>query len=190
MVYNFRQKCAATGRGVLHQQLGPAALSLRDCGRFCRGLISDRFFQSRRGPPAALLCGGVLVMALLMEAALFSSPVMVGVTGLFIVLCAIGITSLMSGTAATDFGGRKATATCSGVVDGFAYLGTGLQAVSLGYLTEMSWRWWPVFLVPFAIVGALIAIKIWRELPAATRKYLADQEKKQGADLVSTVTPQ
>ncbi len=159
-------------------------------GGFAGGLISDHFFQSRRGPPAALLCGGVLVMALLMEMALFSSPVMVGVTGLFIVLCAIGITSLMSGTAATDFGGRKATATCSGVVDGFAYLGTGLQAVSLGYLTEMSWRWWPVFLVPFAIVGALIAIKIWRELPAATRKYLADQEKKQGADIVSPVTPQ
>src|SRR5581483_9211940 len=142
------------------------------------GLISDRFFQSRRGPPAALLCGGVLVMALLMEAALFSSPVMVGVTGLFIVLCAVGITSLMAGTAATDFGGRKATATCSGIVDGSAYLGSALQSFSLGYITTWNWHWWPLFLAPFAAIGCLIAVKIWHRLPAATQRYIKEVELK------------
>jgi len=59
----------------------------------------------------------------------------------------------MSGTAATDFGGRKATATCAGIVDGFAYLGSGLQSVCLGFLvTRTGWRWWPFFLIPFAVV--------------------------------------
>jgi hypothetical protein len=28
--------------------------------------------------------------------------------------------------------------------------------------------------MPFALVGMLIAIKIWHDLPAATRKYLAE----------------
>jgi len=110
------------------------------------------------------------------ERFLFSNQWIVGFAAVLIVMCAIGITSLMSGTAATDFGGRKATATCSGIVDAFAYLGSGLQSVSLGFLTSRSWHWWPAFLVPFAIVGALVALKIWNELPAATRKYIAQAE--------------
>src|SRR2546430_5314048 len=96
-------------------------------------------FQSRRGPPAGLLCGFVLVMACLMAVFLFSNQWIVGFSALFIVFAAIGITSLMSGTAATDFGGRKATATCSGIVDGFAYLGTGLQSLCISHLQPLSW---------------------------------------------------
>jgi len=147
-------------------------------GGFAGGLVSDKFFQSRRAPPAGLLCGLVLLMAGLMSLFLFSEPALVGSAAVLIVMSAIGITSLMSGTAATDFGGRKATATCSGIVDGFAYLGTGLQSVCLGYLTSRSWHWWPVFLLPFALFGAIIALKIWHELPAATKKYIAEQEQK------------
>jgi OPA family glycerol-3-phosphate transporter-like MFS transporter len=79
----------------------------------------------------------------------------------------------MSGTAAADFGGRTATATCMGVVDGFAYLGCGIQSYGLGPLiTHHGWACWPVFMVPFAVAGTLIAIKIWYALPAATRKFL------------------
>jgi MFS transporter, OPA family, glycerol-3-phosphate transporter len=146
-------------------------------GGFAAGLISDKYFESRRGPPAALICGFALVMAGIMAAYLFVHPVLVACCGLFIVMGAIGITSLMSGTAATDFGGRKATATASGIVDAFAYLGSGLQSVSVGYLTMgSSWHWWPLFLMPFALIGCVVAIKIWNALPAATRKYLADVE--------------
>jgi len=147
-------------------------------GGFAGGLISDKFFQSRRGPPAALLCGSVLLLSVVMAICLFSAPWIVGAAGVLIVMCAVGITSLMSGTAATDFGGRKATATCSGIVDGFAYLGSGLQSFSLGYITTWNWQWWPLFLTPFALLGAIIAVKIWHALPAATRKYIAEVELK------------
>ena len=147
-------------------------------GGFAGGLISDKLFQSRRGPPAAFLCGFVLLMAVCMSVSLFRWPSLLAISGLFIVFCAIGITSLMSGTAATDFGGRKATATCSGIVDGFAYLGSGLQSFCLGYMTGWNWHWWPVFLMPFALGGGIIAIKIWKELPEATKKYLAQAEQK------------
>lgn len=147
-------------------------------GGFAGGLISDKLFQSRRAPPAGLLCGGVLVMAILMRAFLFSEAWVVALAGLCIVCCAIGITSLMSGTAATDFGGRKAAATCSGIVDGFAYLGSGLQSVSIGFLAVHGWYYWPVFLMPFAIGGAIISLRIWHELPAATRRYIAEVEMK------------
>ena len=147
-------------------------------GGFAGGLISDKSFQSRRGPPAAFLCGFVLVMAVIMAAFLFTQPRLVGWAAVFIVMASIGITSLMSGTAATDFGGRKATATCAGVVDGFAYLGSGLQSFCLGYITSWNWHYWPVFLIPFAVAGGGIALRIWNELPAATRKYIAEVEQK------------
>ena len=147
-------------------------------GGFAGGLISDRMFQSRRGPPAAMLCGFVLVMAIVMAAFLFSAPTIVGWTAVLIVMASIGVTSLMSGTAATDFGGRKATATCSGIVDGFAYLGSGLQSLCLGYIASRNWQWWPVFVIPFAIIGAAIAIKIWHDLPPATKKYISEVEQK------------
>lgn len=152
-------------------------------GGFAGGLISDRLFQSRRGPPAAMLCGLVLVLALGMWPVLFSSPTIVGSSAVLIVMCSIGITSLMSGTAATDFGGRKATATCSGVVDGFAYLGSGLQSISLGYITTRDWHWWPLFLVPFAVIGLAVSLKIWKALPPATRKYITEVEERAVAEV-------
>ena len=150
-------------------------------GGFGAGLVSDKCFQSRRGPPAAMLCGLVLVLSLVMAAALRSSPVLVGMSGVAIVMCSVGITSLMSGTAATDFGGRKATATCAGVVDGFAYLGSSIQSFSIGYIATRDWQWWPLFLTPFAVVGLVIGIKIWLELPPATRRYIAEVESKGAA---------
>ncbi|HUL51975.1 MAG TPA: MFS transporter [Opitutaceae bacterium] len=154
-------------------------------GGFAGGLVSDKFFQSRRGPPTGLFCIFALVMAVVMAAALRTSPFLVGLAGVCIVMAAVGITSLMAGTAATDLGGRKATATCSGIVDGSAYLGSALQSVSLGYLTGLSWLWWPIFLMPFAALGIVIAVKIWTALPPATRKYVAEVEHKH----IAGVTP-
>jgi OPA family glycerol-3-phosphate transporter-like MFS transporter len=132
-------------------------------------------FQSRRGPPTALLCGFVLIIATIMSCVLFTQPRIVGWSAVFIVMASIGVTSLMSGTAATDFGGRKATATCMGIVNGFAYVGSGIQSICLGFLVERGgWQWLPIFVIPFALVGMVIAIKIWHDLPAATQRYNAE----------------
>jgi OPA family glycerol-3-phosphate transporter-like MFS transporter len=100
----------------------------------------------------------------------------------FIGMASIGITSLMSGTAATDFGGRKATATSMGIINGFAYLGSTIQSFGLGYLLgdkHTNWIWLPIFIMPFAIIGTLLSIKIWHDLPEATRKYISKYEEKE-----------
>ena len=155
-------------------------------GGFAGGLISDKFFQSRRGPPAAIFCAFMLLMAAVMAMNLFSLPVLVALSALLIVAAVTGVHSLMSGTAAADFGGRKATATCSGIVDGCVYLGSTIQSFAVGFLTDPSfkyhsWQWWPIFLIPFAFAGGIIAWRIWNELPAATRKYIAEHEGKRPA---------
>lgn len=152
-------------------------------GGFSAGLISDKIFHSRRGPPAAIFNVIMFVCAIVMAVTFYSSPFAMGFAAITITCFVIGVHSLMSGTAAADFGGRKATATASGIADGFVYLGTGLQSISLGYITTFNWQLWPVFLAPFALLGAYLAMRIWRDLPEATKRYLLKIEK---VTLIST----
>jgi OPA family glycerol-3-phosphate transporter-like MFS transporter len=79
----------------------------------------------------------------------------------------IGTHGVLSGTATMDFGGRKGAGTAVGVIDGFVYLGTSVQSVSLGYLTSKDWSYWPWFLLPFGIIGLLLSLKIWNAKPGA-----------------------
>ena len=192
----FSRQMPQSGAEFFAQHWGWMTCVFGIIGGFAGGIISDRIFQSRRGPPAAILCGLVLALSIIMAVYLFSSPMAIGWSAVLIFMASIGITSLMSGTAATDFGGRKATATCSGIVDAFAYIGSTLQSFCIGYLIPeaaagpnqtvplvgfaRSWESWPLFIVPFAVVGGGIALWIWNELPAATKKYIADVEKKEG----------
>lgn len=154
-------------------------------GGFFGGWVSDHLFQSRRAPPAAMLSALVIVLTLLMAAYLTSAPLFLGLCCVLVVMASVGLTSLMAGTAATDFGGRKATATCSGIVDGCTYLGSAIQSFSIGHLIPSDkageaatflgltrdWHWWPLFMVPFAVIGLTVAIKLWHDLPEATRRY-------------------
>jgi OPA family glycerol-3-phosphate transporter-like MFS transporter len=149
-------------------------------GGFAGGWVSDRFFHSRRGPPAALSCAFMFVLTGVMALFLYKSPYLVGWSAVLISMAVIAVHSLMAGTAAPDFGGRKATATCSGVVDGFVYMGSSLQSFGVGHLSAQGWVWWPLFLMPFAAIGALLAFSIWGALPAATRKYIAEVEEQSG----------
>jgi MFS transporter, OPA family, glycerol-3-phosphate transporter len=192
----FSHQVKQTGAEFFGQHWGWYTCIFGIIGGFSGGIISDRIFQSRRGPPAAFLCGIVLIFSILMSLFLFSAPLVVGWSSVIIVMASIGITSLMSGTAATDFGGRKATATCMGIVDAFAYIGNGLQSICIGFLIPAavagssqtvplfgfarSWQWWPIFIIPFAVLGAGIAWWIWHELPEATKKYIEEQRKKEG----------
>lgn len=145
-------------------------------GGFSGGLISDKIFNSRRGPAAALMNGIMVITTILMVIFLKSSPMIVGICCLVISMAVIGVHSLMSGTAAADFGGRKATATASGITDGFVYLGSGIQSISLGYLTGFDWIFWPLFLLPFTAAGLYLSVRMWHHLPEATKRYLKTVE--------------
>ena len=85
-------------------------------------------------------------------------------------LCVIGVHGMLSGTATMDFGGRRGAATAVGLIDGFVYLGTGFQFLSLGFLIKQNWNYWPLFLIPFAVIGLILAIRIWHAFPQARGK--------------------
>lgn len=146
-------------------------------GGFAAGYLSDKIFQSRRAPPAVIMNLVMVVLLVTMLCTLFSWPFMVGLCAVLMCFAVIGVHSLMSGTAAADFGGRKATATASGIVDGFVYLGSGVQSFAIGFLVEKDWSYWPLFLIPFTVLGFFLSLKIWWAIPEATKKYLVEIEK-------------
>lgn len=146
-------------------------------GGFASGIISDRLFQSRRGPPAAINNIIMIVLLIIMTFSIMSNPTIMGLAAILLTLAVIGVHSLMSGTAAADFGGKKMTATASGIVDGCVYLGSGIQSLAIGYLSQKDWHYWPLFLLPFAFIGLFLSIRMWHELPAATKKYIIEVEQ-------------
>ncbi len=139
-------------------------------GGIFAGFISDKIFGSRRGPVAALFYGLMIVLTITMGFVLNLNPFILGAVVSLMSFAVIGTHGMLSGTATMDFGGRKGAATAVGLIDGFVYLGTGLQSISLGFLLSKSWSYWPPFLVPFAIIGFILSLKIWHAFPQSKRK--------------------
>jgi MFS transporter, OPA family, glycerol-3-phosphate transporter len=146
-------------------------------GSVLTGWASDRFFQSRRAPMAGILYVGMLVSALVMCVGLAANSWVVGGAVLMISMSVIGVHGIMSGTSTVDFGGSKNAGSAVGIVDGLVYLGTGLQSFAAGYMmpegaaakVAANWINWPAFLVPFALIGFLLTLKIWNALPRGKR---------------------
>jgi OPA family glycerol-3-phosphate transporter-like MFS transporter len=72
---------------------------------------------------------------------LSTNPIIVAVCAITISFLVISVHSLMSGTAAADFGGKKMTATASGITDGFVYLGSALQSFAIAGLVDGKGFW-------------------------------------------------
>jgi OPA family glycerol-3-phosphate transporter-like MFS transporter len=86
-------------------------------GGVVAGIISDRVFQSRRGPVAAILYGGMLLGSIIM-----AFTYQTGFLPWLVILmsvCIIGVHGMLSGTASMDFGGKKNVGVAVGIIDGF-----------------------------------------------------------------------
>ncbi len=133
-------------------------------GGMIAGVVSDKFFQSRRPPVAAILYAVMFFAVILMIPFLHNGWVL-GLMVFLVSICVIGTHGVLSGTATMDFGGRKGAATAVGIIDGFVYLGTGFQSLALGFITMRNWLFWPVFLAPFALIGVFLLSRIWNATP-------------------------
>ncbi len=136
------------------------------------GIISDRVFQSRRGPVAAILYGG-MVLGSLGLMFILDTPY-VGWLVVFMSLCIIGVHGMLSGTASMDFGGKKNVGVAVGIIDGLVYLGTAVQSVYYGWAlpkkgqgaeNPANWDAWPTAMIVVAIIGCLLATRVWNAKP-------------------------
>ncbi len=139
-------------------------------GGMVAGIMSDKVFGSRRGPVAGLLYGLMFFATLLMVFVVKSNLVLLAVAAVTMSFCVIGTHGVLSGTSTMDFGGKRAAGTAVGMIDGFVYLGTGVQSFALGFITTANWAWWPVFLIPFTLLGFGLAVKIWKAMPKPAGK--------------------
>ncbi|RME21874.1 MAG: MFS transporter, partial [Deltaproteobacteria bacterium] len=132
-------------------------------GGVVAGVISDRVFQSRRGPVAALLYGCMLLGSIILT--FTYDTAIVGWLVVIMSMCVIGVHGMLSGTASMDFGGKRNVGVAVGIIDGFVYLGTGVMSLTYGLilpkeqfdaagnltgpvLDPANWIAWPVSMIP------------------------------------------
>jgi OPA family glycerol-3-phosphate transporter-like MFS transporter len=149
-------------------------------GGLVAGVISDHVFHSRRGPVAGLLYGAMLAGTIALTFAYKTAAV--GWIVILLSLCIIGVHGMLSGTASMDFGGKKNVGVAVGIIDGFVYLGTAVMALTyalilpqeqldasgklIGPVTDPNnWLGWPVAMIPLALLGLLLASRVWNATP-------------------------
>ena len=151
------------------------------------GIISDYVFKSRRGPVATILYSGLIVFCGVLFFVL--DHWLFGVTFACMVLCVIGVHGMLSGTASMDFGGSKNAGMATGIIDGFAYLGSATSAYLLGRCLPSAsvdpveaskpenWIIWPELLLPAIVVGLFLCTRIWNAKVQPKKK---DESVKEG----------
>ncbi len=146
-------------RGAKFQWLGLAIPVAASAGSLLSGWISDRFFQSRRAPVAAIIYGLQIVVTFV--AAQVSSVNWVLVLVVLIAFTVNSTHSLLGPAAAMDIGGRKMAAFASGVIDAFQYFGAALAIKGLGWvLDRYGWDYYFYYQVPFGLLGVVLMYSI------------------------------
>ena len=132
------------------------------------GWMSDRLFQSRRAPVAFLFYGGQALS--LLALGLARDPRLAAALVGFCCIWIFGVHGMLSGTASADFGGKKAAATATGMLDGVQYLASGLTGFGLGALLDhFGWKVWTASIIPFSLLGAAVISRLWHARPRMAR---------------------
>ncbi|MFT3694430.1 MAG: MFS transporter [Kofleriaceae bacterium] len=142
------------------------------------GVLSDHLFNSRRPPVAVLLFGILLISSIAIIPAL-AYPVLVSWIIASMAMSVIGVHGMLSGVASQDFGGRRNAGTATGLIDGFVYFGTALQAFVYGHILPetkilvdgkmvpnpeaadiSNWYGWPIAMVIMAVLGIVLSLTV------------------------------
>lgn len=128
------------------------------------GWCSDRFLSRRRGGLiAALLTVAVVALFAMSRLTSASGAGLAVALSASVALLTIGPYSLLGGAIALDLGGRRGSATASGIVDGVGYAGGIVSGLGIGAVAERA-GWGAAFGLLGAVcaVTAVAAIAYWR----------------------------
>ena len=134
------------------------------------GVASDRLFRSRRIPVAVICLLAVAVILFTMDK-LPATRLALGSCLFLIGLFLYAPDSLVSGTAAVDFGTKQGASTAAGIINGAGSLGA-IFGVGVPGLLQKSWGWDGVFmaLAGSILVAAALLLPKWNVLPGAPPK--------------------
>ncbi len=130
-------------------------------GAISAGYISDKLFNSRRGPVVALMYFAQAVVLVFFMFA--KSPMWCGISLIVLSFLFSGPHSIIGTAVAMDFGGKEASATAHGFVDAMQYIGGSLVGVFMGKVIDVfGWGAWGTSLIAFAVGGGLLMCSIWK----------------------------
>jgi OPA family sugar phosphate sensor protein UhpC-like MFS transporter len=130
-------------------------------GSLCAGWMSDLIFSGKRNPVNILFTMVILLLLFAFKVITHSSILL---DSIFIFLFGFFIfgPQMLIGMAAAEMSHKKATATATGFVGYFAYLGAAVAGGPLGALTQV-WGW-DVYIMTLFGCGALavvIMLPLW-----------------------------
>ncbi|MCA9706365.1 MAG: MFS transporter [Myxococcales bacterium] len=187
--YRTYAKAVGEADSFVYENWGMLLCCAGILGGVLAGVISDRVFGSRRGPVATVLYAAMLAGAVVLTF-LLGSPLL-GPLIIFMSMCVIGVHGMLSGTASMDFGGRRNAGIAVGIIDGFVYMGTAVMALTYGQLlpdpdggasTLDDWTAWPVAMIPVALLGFMLARRVWHATPQQDKQaHAARSDQRRGS---------
>ena len=140
-------------------------------GVLVTGYLSDRYFQSRRIPVTVLSLVATVICLIVGQVVRLPNAWVMAVYFALIGFFLFGPDSIISGTAAMDFGTRKGAGTATGFINGVGSLGGILGGYLPGKITTGT-NWAPIFYVFIGglIFSATVIAPMWNTLPPSAPK--------------------
>ncbi|MDA0986850.1 MAG: MFS transporter [Bacteroidetes bacterium] len=130
-------------------------------GTVAAGYSSDKFFSARRGPVSVIML--LMLLISIYAYSLFAAHPILGPLVLgFIGFNTFGPDTLISATAAMDFGTRKASSTAAGFINGLGSIGAALSGVLVAWISvEYGWSAVFYFLMVATVACIILQFFMW-----------------------------
>jgi len=151
-------------------------------GVICGGFLSDVVFRSRR-MPVCVIFFFLLAVLLFLFNGLPANRIALGMGLLGIGFLLFAPDSLISGTAAIDFGTQKGSGTAAGLINGVGSIGAALGGYLPALLTSednvTDWNLVFRILAGFVLAAGLLLIPLWNAVPkeAANSETIDDSNE-------------
>ena len=146
----------------LFQLAGPVSV-------FVGGLLSDKLFDNRRNP-VSVICLVLLAAVLFVFDKLPATGLMLGGGFFLIGMLIYAPDSLVSGTAAIDFGSKKGASTASGVITGVGSVGAIAGGTLPGVLHhQLGWNGLFQVLSVCVLIAGLLLLPKWNAKPVVAK---------------------
>ena len=134
------------------------------------GIISDKVFNSKR-MPISVICLFLLAGLLFVMDSLPANHMTLGASFFLLGILLYAPDSLVSGTAAIDFGQKKGASTAAGLINGCGSVGAIIGGTIPGFFAK-QWGWGGVFnfLGCSVLMAALLLLPKWNALPKGTEE--------------------
>ncbi|MFA5834862.1 MAG: MFS transporter [Bacteroidota bacterium] len=128
-------------------------------GTIAAGYSSDKLFSARRGPVSVIML--IVLFISIFAYSLFAAHPIFGPLALgFIGFCTFGPDTLISATAAMDFGSRKASSTAAGFINGLGSIGAALSGVLVAWIS-VAFGWSEVFYFLMIATFACVVLQMF-----------------------------